>query len=97
MIIINEIPKVPERSHKYTNEYCTWYCHDVTCKHWKDSFKEDGTAIKKMHKEIFDWYVKSLHANGLGLNYKDINLLVFIFGYPFIGSLLVWNLIRKIK
>ena len=97
MAAINEIPQVPERSHKYVKEYCTWSCHDVTCKHWKDSFKEDNTPVKKMHKEIFDWCVTGLHNNWLGLNYGAINLLVYIIGYPLIGSFLIWNLIRKIK
>ena len=50
-----------------------------------------------MPKNIFSWYVNSLHDNSLGLNYGAINLLVFILGYPLIGGLLVWNLVRRIK
>ena len=97
MIIVNECFDTPERTHKYLKEHCTWYCHDITCPHWKNDYKSQPTPIKKMHKNIFDWYVTNLHNNPLGFNYGIINLLVFIGFYPLFGGLLVWNLIRKIK
>ena len=97
MVIVNEYFNLPDRTHKYVEEYCTWYCHDVTCLHWKASYKSKPTKLKKMHKDIFDWYVSSLHNNPLKLNYGIINLLVFIIGYPLVGGLLVWNLVKRIK
>jgi hypothetical protein len=97
MIFINEITNVPNRTNRHIDEYCTWHCHNVSCIHWKKSYAENSTSIKKIHKNIFDWYVTSLHGNGFGLNYKNINLLIFIIGYPAVGSLLVWNLIRKYR
>jgi|GEM_PF-2268529 len=97
MVIFNECFDTPKRTHRYVKEYCTWYCHDVTCLHWKSSYKGEPTEIKKMHKDIFDWYINSLHGNPLKINYGAINLLVFLVGYPFIGGLLVWNLIKNIR
>ena len=97
MFIVNECFDTPHRTHKNVEEYCTWYCHDITCTHWKSSYKKEPTQIKKMHKDIFDWYINSLHQNPLKLNYGIINLLVFLVGYPIVGSLLVWNLIKRIK
>jgi len=95
MGIINECFDTPDRTHKFVEDYCTWYCHDVTCLHWKNDYRQNPSKLKRMHRDIFDWYVTSLHNNGLGLNYGSINLLVFIIGYPVIGALLLWNLIRK--
>ena len=97
MGFINEMINVPKRTNNYTQEDCSWYCHNVTCKHWKKSYNQDPTKLKLMHKKIFDWYVNSLHDNKLGLNYSNINLLVFLIVYPSIGGLLLWNLVRKIK
>ena len=97
MAFINEVPTVPVKSKNYSKRNCTRYCHDVTCLHYKASFKTDPTIYKKNNKAIFDWYLTSLHANKLGLNYRNINLLVFVVGYPFLASLLLWNLIRNIK
>lgn len=97
MVIVNECFDTPQRTRKYEKEYCTWYCHDVTCPHWKASYKSNPTKLKKMHRNVFDWYVSSLHNNPLNLNYGAINLFVFIGLYPVFGSLLVWNLIRKSK
>lgn len=96
VILVNELPIVPDRTSKYLEEHCTWYCHDVTCKHWKDEYAARPTNTKKLHKNIFDWYVNSLHGNSLGLNYGAINILVFIIGYPFVGLLLLWNLVKDI-
>jgi len=95
MAFINEVPKAPNRTNKYVKQYCTFYCHNVTCNHWKNSYKQNPTTLKKMNKNIFDWYVQSLHNNKLGLNYGSINLLVFLIGYPLLGIFLVWNLIKK--
>ena len=97
MVIVNECFDTPKRTDKYLSEHCTWYCHNVTCKHWENAYKQNPTKVKKMHKDIFDWYVNSLHGNSLGLNYRFINLLIFILGYPVAGGLLVWNLIKRIK
>lgn len=97
MVFVNEMPNVPERTNNYTPENCTWYCHNMTCLHFKFSYSQNPTLFKKMNKNIFDWYVTSLHGNKLDLNYRNINLLVFIIAYPLLGSLLVWNLIRKVK
>ncbi len=97
MVFVNEMPNVPKRSNAYNQEYCTWYCHNITCLHFKASYKEKPTSLKKMNKTIFDGYVNSLHGNMLGLNYRNINLLVFIILYPILGSLLIWNLIRRLK
>jgi hypothetical protein len=97
MVVVNECFDVPKRTDKYVPEQCTWYCHNVTCLHFKTSYEEKPSSFKKMNKTIFDWYVTSLHGNTLNLNYRNINLLVFIFVYPLLGSLLVWNLIRKVK
>lgn len=97
VVAINEIPQVPDRSHKYKAENCTWYCHDITCRHWKDSYKDNPTRLKKMHKDIFAWIVRNLHENPGDVSYREINILVYIMGYPIICGLLVWNLVRKIK
>lgn len=97
MIFINEFTNVPGKTNNHINEYCTWHCHNVTCKHYKKSYLENPSKLKKLHKNVFDWYVNSLHNNSLGLNYRIINLLVFLIGYPAIGSLLVWKLISKSK
>ena len=97
MILVNEIPNVPQRSSKYNKEYCTWYCHNVTCLHFKASYNKYPTDFKKRNKKIFDGYVNGLHGNRLGLNYRNINLLVFIILYPVLGSFLLWNLIRRLK
>jgi len=97
MIIVNECFDTPKRTHQYVKEYCTWYCHDITCPHWKISYKKEPTEIKKIHKDIFDWHITSLHKNPLKLNYGAINLLVFLVGYPVIGGLLVWNLIKNVR
>jgi hypothetical protein len=97
MYFVNEILVAPNRTNNYKEDYCTWYCHNVTCLHYKESYKIAPTTFKKSNKQIFDWYVTSLHANKLGLNYRNINLLVFILVYPVLASLLLWNLIRKVK
>jgi hypothetical protein len=97
MIIVNECFDTPQRTHEYHKEHCTWYCHDVACPHWADDYRAQPTPAKKIHKDIFDWYVINLLHNPLGLNYGMINLLVFVFFYPLLGSLLVWNLIRNKK
>lgn len=96
MVAVNEIPNNPKPTGKYVKERCTWHCHDVSCKHWRDDYAVAPTPMKRFHKDVFDWFVKSLHGNALGLNYGAINLLVYIGLYPLIGGLLVWNLIRKI-
>lgn len=96
IVAVNEIPNNPDRSHQYTQDRCTWYCHDVTCKHWKDSYKEEPTLTKKVHKDIFSWYVKILHNNVFGFNYGLINLIVFFGVYPLLGSWLLWRLIKRI-
>lgn len=97
VVIINENPLVPNRTSKYNQDYCTWYCHNVTCLHFKMSYNNNSTVFKETNKKIFDLYVNSLHGNLLGLNYRNINLLIFIILIPLIASLLVWNLIRKLK
>lgn len=96
MVIVNECFKTPARTDKYMEAHCTWYCHNVTCPHWKQSYKDNPTRIKKMHKDVFDWYVVSLYNNPLGLNYGVINILVFIIIYPLLGGILVWRLINKV-
>lgn len=97
MVIINENSFVPKRTNKYNQDSCTWYCHNVTCLHFKNSYNKKPTAFKKTNKEIFDLYVTSLHGNSLGLNYRNINLLIFIVAIPLVACLLIWNLVRKLK
>ncbi len=96
MVLVNELTNVPKKTNKYFPEHCTWYCHNITCLHFKTSYKEEFTPYKKMNKDIFDYYVTTLHGNKLGLNYKNINLVLFIIVYPIVGSLLIWNVIRRV-
>ncbi len=96
MVAVNEIPDNPEPSHRYIPERCTWHCHNVTCKHWKTDYKAAPTKTKQFHKDVFDWYVESLHNNWLGLDYGAINLLVFFGLYPLLGGWLLWRLLTHI-
>jgi hypothetical protein len=96
IVAVNELPNNPEPTHKYVEDRCTWYCHDVTCPHWKKSYAQEPTQIKKMHKDIFTGFVNALHNNPLGLNYGAINILVFFLFYPMLGAALLWRLITKL-
>ena len=97
VIAVNELPNNPKRTSEYVAERCTWQCHNVTCYHWKQSYKKDPSPLKKMHKDVFDWYVTSLHGNPLDLNYGIINILVFLIVYPLFGGILLWNILTLLK
>ena len=93
MIAVNEIPSNPSHTHHYHPDRCTRHCHDVGCRHFKESYAADPTPSKRMIKAVFDWYVSALHNNPLGMNYGTINLLVFIGLYPLIGCILLWRIV----
>lgn len=95
VILVNELPNNQSRTTKQMKEYCTLDCHNNSCKHWEKSYRESPTAMKKIHKDIFDTYVNMLSAPA-GISYRSTNLLVFFLFYPMVGSLLLWNLIRRV-
>ena len=57
---------------------------------------EAPTVSKKLHKDVFDWYVSTLDNNILGLNYGAINLIIFFGIYPLVGAWLLWRLLNKL-
>lgn len=93
---VNELVDNHPRTTKYKEAYCTWDCHNTFCKHWVNSNKDEPSKIKKFHKSVFDYYVHILHNNGM-TSYRSINLWVFLVVYPILGSLLLWNIIRRIS
>lgn len=96
VVIVNEFLCADFEKHNKASVTCNRICHDVGCIHWGENYKANPSKIKLFHKDVFDFYVRSLKQNALGMNYRFINLLVFILIYPILGSALLWHLIKRL-
>ncbi|MFT5619048.1 MAG: hypothetical protein ACI85I_002285, partial [Arenicella sp.] len=57
---------------------------------------EENQFAKSARKLYFD-NIRLLKNNGLGLTYKEMNLLVYVISYPILVLLLFWNVLPKNK
>lgn len=83
MILINESSE--KNTHKFLKEKCTRHCHNISCKH------HNTTGFKNY---LYQKNILLLKQNNLGLSYKQVNILVYVIGFPLIILLLFFNLIR---
>ncbi|MCI5057825.1 MAG: hypothetical protein MRY83_17055 [Flavobacteriales bacterium] len=85
-------------SHDYDPNQCSRYCHDKGCYHIEKKFSDStGENWFKLGSEVYRKNILLLKNNGLGLSYKEINLLIYVLLLPIIAFLLLFNLVRKWK
>ena len=92
MVIVNKVNQVP--SDEFSETQCSRYCHNVACKHANEKFETE----KQMGRIIHSFYKKNialLKENKLGLTYKEINLLIYVFAFPALSGIMLWGVLRK--
>jgi hypothetical protein len=93
MVIVNETSG--PSSIEYRKDKCTRYCHNNTCPHTLDKYRNHSTpfiiSLEKIYYENIHW----LKNNGIGLSYKEMNLLLYVGLAPLITGLLFWGAMRK--
>ena len=97
MFVVNKQGQVP--TNQYNVEECTRYCHNVACPHFKRNFDtyQNQLPIAKSFRETYWGNIRALKQNAIGLSYQQINLLIYIIGFPMLTSLLTWGAFRKGK
>jgi hypothetical protein len=93
MVLVNET------SEPYTFEYrkdkCTRYCHNHSCPHTTEKYKNNKSSTFSAFEKIYTGNIGWLKNNGMGLSYKEINLLLYAGLTPLIMTLLLWGALRK--
>jgi hypothetical protein len=95
MVIVNETSNPPIDN--FDQGQCTRYCHNIICKHTKEKYEANNNVIINKLESIYFSNISWLRNNNLGLSYKEINLLIYVFGIPLMMILLLWGAIRKKK
>jgi hypothetical protein len=92
LFVVNWLAPKPQNS--FNPEQCTRYCHNLGCKH---SQSDEGNQFAKSARKLYFDNIRLLKNNGLGLTYKEMNLLVYVISYPILVLLLFWNVLPKNK
>lgn len=92
MVIVNEAREQPSAKKEIK---CSRYCHNHSCPHFRKKLKANPSDWNKKIKKSFDRDVTALHKNPLSLSYQNINILVYVLGFPTIMAILLWGVLRK--
>ncbi len=93
MVLVNETSGPP--TEKYRRDRCTRYCHSVGCLHTVEKYKDGSSPYGKSAEQVYNTAIAWLGNKETGMNYREMNLLVFVLGMPLLMSILLWELIRK--
>ena len=96
MVIINLMAPAPTLQH--LDNSCTRYCHNVNCPHFQQNFKqyEHTLPMANTLRTLYSSNIQALKQNGLGMSYKQVNLFIYVFGFPLITIALAWGAFRKV-
>lgn len=95
MLVVNE--SASSATHQYLKERCTRHCHDKGCPHFQENFStyQEQLPFADDFRQLYRENIQALKENSLGLNYRQINLLIYVVLFPLISLLLVWGAWRK--
>lgn len=93
MVVVNTYYNKPTAI--YNSEICTRVCHNKVCKHFETKLKNktnNSWAVKKfsLYRKNIQW----LKNNPLGLNYVQMNILLYVILFPLICFLLLIRLLK---
>lgn len=97
MVVVNQ--RAPSPTNQYIKTACTRYCHNVTCPHFQRNFTnyEHKLPMAEDLRRLYLANIQALKQNSVGLSYKQINLALYVIGFPVITLLLAWGAFRKGK
>ena len=97
MMMVNYTAKSPNNQH--VKQICTRYCHNTTCPHFQQNFVkyEQTLPFATTFRNLYRNNIQVLKQNALGVNYQQMNVLIYVIGFPFITLLLAWGAFRKMK
>lgn len=84
-------------SNEFSKERCTRYCHNVKCFHFEKKLNSKPSNLNKTIHFLVEKNIDLLKKNPFGLDYKSMNLLVYILLFPTLIFLLLFNLFRKFQ
>ena len=81
----------PVATHSHQTDQCTRYCHDVGCSHFDQT--SSVTSLKTLYAANIHW----LRNNPLGISYQQMNLLVYVIGFPTLWAILLLGIIKRFR
>jgi len=91
MVIVNENAVAPTFDFRETT--CTRYCHNHACPH--TMLEEGVVAGNGVLAQVYNANIKWLKNNPFGMSYQEVNLAIYVIGFPGLMAFLLWGLIRK--
>ncbi len=93
MILVNETNSIP--THQYEKKRCTRYCHSQGCLHAAEKYATSNSSFVKTSGIVYKATIHWLGNNGSGLNYREMNLALYVVGIPLLLGTLLWGALRK--
>ena len=88
-VIVGVNSIAPPPTHDRIGARCTRACHDKPCTHF-DREQADQNLVW-----LYTQNIALLKRNGLGLSYKEANLVVYVGVVPMTFFLLLWGVVRR--
>ena len=87
IVVTNELSPAPTTT--YQEGKCTRYCHNKACLHTEENRLTNGLS------SIYQGNIHWLKYNPVGIDYEEMNIVVYVLLYPLLVIVLLWGLIRK--